>query len=958
MNQIFIVVLLINIIFGQKVSSQTSFEQLQNGHHSLIDNLPAEEFYKKFELISKNGSKVILFNFELAKELGLIPLDAPTMMTADLEKKILKTFAYKIDETGSLTGQRKAVAATYYSDGGLNYNSGTGDGRSVWMGEVAVQNEDGNIRLFDINTKGTGRTGLGFDALAGHSDGLTHQADALQEYYSGEVLFKSGTSDASRVLVVIGTDDIRTLSDGHTQVPAGIMVRVSPTNFRFAHLWKFRNNPKQLKKLLSYYFSRDSKYQNQTFSQQLKILIHENIFNSAKEMAIYDNCQFTQASPTRGNRLLNGQLIDFGGFNAFDLYYGDVYADPDLGSVENQKKFSMHWNKELFHILKSLDNLPDIDVDAEFARIYEDNLTRLNLLRIGFSEEQIKMLKKNGFRNGRKLSAAINKLRALQTSESIKFENKTLKMPILDSRMLFAEIPLRSWLNHSDLWTLKNVLDRFGTKFKFHNFDQESAKLALSNFQKELISAVELLSKDNSKKYQIALEIEERASIRNSKKRRTGISPRTIRMREYENFLARQPSEDQVRKYLQKEITEAIDFTIDGSVASFESLQSGFVIHSPQSDSYATRLNQKQLSPPRWLSALISQDANFQSELTIGTSINRTDIQRLGGLLIEMAWESPRFGVLKTAIQNIIEIDDLTKSLWSLKQFLFVEGSQFQFSKGKYFRELTHQMRALQTELPLIFEQDFISQGQQFKIELRGVNDEYSSLVRDSKGKVILTDGPRRLYLQKSSQQWLLTSSLVTTVTDPDFRNFGLYQQVLKVYSDNLKKAQKMFLVSENKETLQFSAFLFDAFEDQAKLKELLGLESIQKAMASLGISAEQVKKSHNQLRNMLLLLSLQGKSRLRSGWTMDYETDFTGKFWSRRISHNDQVQYKIVLKELESDLILESQDPILKSKLINLFSGSYFNFLQSSQKNQSTEKLRASDKSIEILKCKALFGN
>jgi hypothetical protein len=273
-------------------------------------------------------------------------------------------------------------------------------------------------------------------------------------------------------------------------------------------------------------------------------------------------------------------------------------------------------------------------------------------------------------------------------------------------------------------------------------------------------------------------------------------------------------------------------------------------------------------------------------------------------------------------------------------------------------------MKASQLQLPLISSQDFISQGQLFKIELRGSGENYSAIVRDMQSKIVLSDGPRGLYIQKSSGQWLLTSSLVTTVTDPNFRNFGLYQQVLKIYSEKLEKVQKMFLVSENKETLQFSAYLFDSFEDPVKLNELLSWPAVQKMMTSLGISALQVTsddiKSRNQLRDFMLFLSLQGKSRLRSGLTMEYENEFTGKFWSRRITQADQTRYEAVLKEFESDLIQSSKDSLFKSKLINLLSSSYFSFLQARQ-NQKSDGVVATPlipivRPVQIFKCREVF--
>ena len=65
-----------------------------NGEHPFKKNVPAGRV--EYKARYRKGGKVAFFNFDLAKEMGLIAKSHPHSITPDLEKEILETFSLTI----------------------------------------------------------------------------------------------------------------------------------------------------------------------------------------------------------------------------------------------------------------------------------------------------------------------------------------------------------------------------------------------------------------------------------------------------------------------------------------------------------------------------------------------------------------------------------------------------------------------------------------------------------------------------------------------------------------------------------------------------------------------------------------------------------------------------------------------------------------------------------------------
>ena len=125
-----------------------------------------QDAYVDYAARARHGGKVFYFNFELAKEMGLIGKRHPRQMNAALTKAVLDAFSLVIineyDITHGVRFSKKDIRphrymATRYlqcqhpSKKGLT----SGDGRSIWNGCFT-----GRGVTWDISSCGTGATCL------------------------------------------------------------------------------------------------------------------------------------------------------------------------------------------------------------------------------------------------------------------------------------------------------------------------------------------------------------------------------------------------------------------------------------------------------------------------------------------------------------------------------------------------------------------------------------------------------------------------------------------------------------------------------------------------------------------------------------------------------------------------------------------------------------------------------
>lgn len=349
------------------------------------------------------GARVVLWNFELAKRLGLTAQDI-----RELEKLILKNFA--VTTIGAENSTREMFATKYqdYDLEDLKYiGNPKGDGRAVWAGELRIPLENGRIAYLDVSLKGVGRTPLAREKLSEadgttnsqYSDGLQSMSEALRGFITSVSLNKNGVQ-AVQDLAVIELPFEKIESDTGMAHKAAITVRVGEQT-RIGHVeyqLEQEPNPLRFRRIFEFAVRRalglglNTKIQKENVQEYLRMVRR----NLSAQAASYLDLNFVHGSLTRGNQTTAGRPIDFGTSQIFSGFHADLRYFNDQLYIENQvrniasylvyfHKFAKKWE---FGTQAKLESLAS---ESYFREVTRD-LVILQLQRLGLSPEEIRML--------------------------------------------------------------------------------------------------------------------------------------------------------------------------------------------------------------------------------------------------------------------------------------------------------------------------------------------------------------------------------------------------------------------------------------------------------------------------------------------------------------------------------------------------------------------------------------
>ncbi len=243
-------------------SDYAAFQQL-DGRHPWQDKVP--EGLILYPTRRLTSGTVAYFNFDLAKEMGLIAPDHPNKLNRKLTQMILETFCLRIVNEYDrehkvryprVTLQPHAYMATRYLQMQHSDRTGrtSGDGRCIWNGTVRGPNGS----TWDVSSRGTGVTALapgvveaGRPLKSGNMDhgygcGMADIDELLGASISAEVFHRNGIP-TERVLAIVD------LGKG-----MGIGVRAAPNLLRPAHMFLFLRQGKRepLERAFDYFIQR------------------------------------------------------------------------------------------------------------------------------------------------------------------------------------------------------------------------------------------------------------------------------------------------------------------------------------------------------------------------------------------------------------------------------------------------------------------------------------------------------------------------------------------------------------------------------------------------------------------------------------------------------------------------------------------------------------------------------
>ncbi|MGL5311703.1 MAG: protein adenylyltransferase SelO [Peptostreptococcaceae bacterium] len=291
-----------------------------NLHNSYLD-LP-KMFYSRINLNPVDSPKLVIFNDELANDLGL-------------NSKALKSKDGIEILAGNKTVEEEACIAQAYAGHQFGYFTMLGDGRALLIGEQITPNNE----RYDIQLKGSGRT-----PYSRSGDGRAALGPMLREYIISEAMNGLGIP-TTRSLAVVKTGE--KIFRGEYEIGA-ILTRVASSHIRFGTFQYAYNNggKEKVKALADYSINRHYPKIKDDKDKYLKFL--EEVINAhAYLVAKWQAVGFIHGVMNTDNMTISGETIDYGPCAFMDIYNPEtVFSSIDQNGryAYNNQPTMAHWN--------------------------------------------------------------------------------------------------------------------------------------------------------------------------------------------------------------------------------------------------------------------------------------------------------------------------------------------------------------------------------------------------------------------------------------------------------------------------------------------------------------------------------------------------------------------------------------------------------------------------------------
>ena len=391
-----------------------------DGNHPLKKQVP--EAVVEYQVRSRSGGQVAFFNFDLAREIGLIPENHPDEFTKELKEEILQTFSIVIinefDQMNNFNFPKEEIRpntymATRYLQLQHPCKKGTtsGDGRSIWNGQISK-----GSKTWDISSCGTGATKLSpatninkkfyqtGDPSVSYGCGYSEKDEGLSSLFFSEVLAKNGL-ETERVLGIIE------FAKG-----IAINIRVHDNLLRPSHMFNHlkQNNLPTLKRVVDYYIDRQVKNKvwknapTATDSQSIYDYFLGQVVETFSEMSanFEDQYIFCWLDWDGDNILMDGGIIDYGSVRQFGLYHHEYRFDDVQRwstSIKEQKQKARYIVQTFAQIVdyikhekkKSIEDFKNHHSLQSFDKRFFDYKNRNILTKIGFNAKYADILLEN-----------------------------------------------------------------------------------------------------------------------------------------------------------------------------------------------------------------------------------------------------------------------------------------------------------------------------------------------------------------------------------------------------------------------------------------------------------------------------------------------------------------------------------------------------------------------------------
>ncbi|UWQ76326.1 YdiU family protein [Leisingera sp. M658] len=275
------------------------------------------QFYSKLAPEAVKAPRLIAFNEDLARVMGIIPGEGAEMAAVFGGNKVPEG--------------ADPLAQLYAGHQFGTYNPQLGDGRAILLGETV--GTDGKRR--DIQLKGSGRT-----PYSRSGDGRAWLGPVLREYVVSEAMHALGIP-TTRALAAVETGETVWREGG---LPGAVLTRVASSHLRVGtfQIFAARGDKHSLRQLTDYAIARH--YPNADGPMGLLRAVRDA---QAKLIAAWMGVGFIHGVMNTDNSAISGETIDYGPCAFMDVYHPNtVFSSIDRGrryAYANQPNVAV-WN--------------------------------------------------------------------------------------------------------------------------------------------------------------------------------------------------------------------------------------------------------------------------------------------------------------------------------------------------------------------------------------------------------------------------------------------------------------------------------------------------------------------------------------------------------------------------------------------------------------------------------------
>lgn len=544
--------------------SYSKFSQI-NGKHPLQDS--CQDSFITYQVRKRHGGSVAYFNFELAKEMGLIPEEHENNLTKDLAQKILDTFSILIINEYDIENgveypkdeilPNRYMATRYLQLQHPNKQGKTsGDGRSIWNGTV-----NHNGLTWDISSQGTGATKLSpathiqnkyfktGDPSISYGCGYSEFDEGLATLMFSEVMQKNNYETERCLAIIKFKDNI------------SINVRANSNLIRPSHMFNHlkQANYNALKDIVNYYIDRqklnhDWQKVPKTTKARYRYFLKKQVEVFAKLAANFeDDYIFCWLDWDGDNILMNGGIIDYGSIRQFGLYHHEYRFDDvqrystTIKEQKDKAKYIVQSFVQIVDFLETKEKKPIAEFAAseyleQFDEIFETQKKYNLISKIGISPKYHDWLIQKKSQEIEELQRAFYYFEKAKSSFGLyEVSDGICWDAIFSMRDILREYPQMilsrgEWITREEFINIAK--SSYASKADLEINSYRANKI--DSFQDSYIKLLHLVSKKSKKRFdEVLLEVVMRSSIINKYERVTGDSIARIvesMMKKYKKF--------------------------------------------------------------------------------------------------------------------------------------------------------------------------------------------------------------------------------------------------------------------------------------------------------------------------------------------------------------------------------------------------------------------------------------